>query len=362
MRRSHFDTLQPICPRCRRDQHLAVPIALTTVLEEDKHGIVQGILQCTGDTCYQEYPILDGIPILVPNVRTYISDNLAYLTLRNDLSEPIESLLGDAAGPSTWFDSNRQHLSTYAWDHYADLDPAEPSDGVQPGSVIRCMTRGLELSGPPGDGPVLDVGCAVGRTTFELAARTDDIVIGVDVNISHLRLAQRILREKTVRYPRRRVGMAYDRREFPVEVPGADRVDFWACDAMVLPFGTDAFGLLLGMNVLDSVPSPIAFLGTVEDVLRPGAHAILSTPYDWSAAVTPPEAWIGGHSQRGPHTGSSDSLLRALLTQGAHPQSLRHLRLVAEDEVPWQTRLHDRSTVSYRAHLTVARATKNPTS
>lgn len=336
-----------------------MPIALTTVLEEDKHGILQGVLQCTGNTCYQEYPILDGIPVLVPNVRAYLSDNLAYLTARDDLTEPIEGILGDAAGPGTWFDAARQHLSTYVWDSYGDLDPAESVGGVRPGSAVRCMERGLELLGAPFEEPVLDVGCAVGRTTFELAARTEGLVLGVDVNFSHLRLAQRILREKTVRYPRRRVGVVYDRREFPVEFAGAARADFWVCDAMALPFGTGSFGLLLGLNVLDSVASPVAFLGAVEDGLRPGAHAILSAPYDWSAAVTPAEAWIGGHSQRGPHRGSSDSLLRALLTDDAHPQSLPSLQLISEDEVPWQTRLHDRSTVSYRAHLVVARATKD---
>jgi hypothetical protein len=50
-------------------------------------------------------------------------------------------------------------------------------------------------------------------------------------------------------------------------------------------------------------------------------------------------------------------VLRALLTPGAHPQSLRRLALVAEDEsVPWRVRLHDRSTVEYRLHIAAARA------
>ena len=42
---------------------------------------------------------------------------------------------------------------------------------------------------------------------------------------------------------------------------------------------------------------------------------VLTTPYDWSAAV-PVDAWLGGHSQRGPHQGSSEPILRGLLTPG----------------------------------------------
>lgn len=360
MRRSHFDALQPICPRCRRDQQLAVSVALTTVLDEDDHGIIQGMLQCTANTCSQEYPILDGIPLLVPNVRSYLADNLPYITTRDDLTEPIESILGDAAGPGTWFDSSRQHLSTYAWDNYADLDPDDPAADVEPGSVIRCLERGIQLMGSAVEPPVLDVGCGAGRTAFELAARTDGLVLGVDLNVSLLRLAHRIARTGVVRYPRRRVGLVYDRREFHARFDGAERVDFWACDAMALPFSSARFATLVGMNVLDSVASPIAFLGSVQDVLSSGGHAILSTPYDWSSAVTPAEAWIGGHSQRSAHKGASESLLRALLTPGAHPQSFSHLTLAAEADVPWHTRLHDRSTVSYRSHLVVVRATKDP--
>jgi SAM-dependent methyltransferase len=223
--------------------------------------------------------------------------------------------------------------------------------------MSRCLERSLDLLGDRSSGSVIDIGCSVGRGAFDLARRTEGLVLGVDVNFSMLQLAQTVLRTGKVRYPRRRVGVVYDRREFAAEFAGADRVDFWACDALALPFGSGSFSCAVALNVLDCVVSPSGLLDSLADVLASGGSAVLTTPYDWSGSVTPIEAWIGGHSQRGPDRGASEPLLRALLTPGAHPQSSERLRLTAEiEQVPWRTRVHDRSMVEYTVHLVAAEA------
>ena len=199
---------------------------------------------------------------------------------------------------------------------------------------------------------MLDIGCSVGRTSFELAARTDGLVLGIDLHLPMLRVARRVLQTGTVRYPRRRVGIVYDRREFEVAFDHAERVDFWACDAMALPFRDAGFGAAVALNVLDCTNAPRDFLERLALALKPGGTAVLSTPYDWSTGATDVQAWIGGHSQRGPDRGASEPFLRALLTEGAHPQSVSGLRILGEiAEFPWQARLHDRSIVSYATHI-----------
>ncbi len=330
---------------------------MATTLESGPDGLVHGVLHCSESTCQQEYPVVDGIPIIVPNVRTYLADNLFHLTLRNDHSETIESLLGDAAGPGTAYDATRQHLSTYAWDHYHSLDPEADRTDDRPGAVSRCLAEAVDLiaGGQRLRGPVLDIGCSVGRSTFDLAQASDDLVLGIDVNFSMLQVAQRVLRSGVVRYPLRRVGLVYDLREFAVQLDGAERVDFWACDALALPLGAATFGSAVALNVLDCVSSPVTFLDALSSVVRVGGRVALATPYDWSVNVTPVEAWIGGHSQRGPDRGASEPLLRSLLTPGSHPQSSSRLRLVGESEnVPWRARLHDRSMVEYSVHVVCA--------
>ncbi len=360
MRRRHFEELRPVCPQCRADRGLDVPLVLAAVEREQGDIVVEGVLHCADPACWLEFPIIDGIPFLIANLRGFIADNITTLTARDDLSALIETMIGDGAGPGTHFDAVRQHLSIYGWDGYADLDPQEsapPAGAHPPGAVRRCLERGLDLLGTVPTGPALDFGCAVGRSSFVLAERTSGLVLGIDLNIAMLRLAQRILRQGEVSYPRRRVGIVYDRRRFAVDFAGAERVDFWLCDGLAPPFAAGGFGLAVGLNVLDCVRSPRDFLAAVRGQVREGGAAILASPYDWSPAATPIEAWIGGHSQRGPIAGASEPFLRTLLTAGAHPQSVAGLEWVAEDErFPWHARMHERSTMSYATHLVVARA------
>jgi SAM-dependent methyltransferase len=281
---------------------------------------------------------------------------------RADLSETTESLLGDCCGPGSALDSYRQHLSTYTFDHYGDLDPAEPKDSpVLPGSVLELLKRGFSHIDERVEGPAIDLGCAVGRTSFELAKSVDDLILGVDLNFAMLRTAAAILHQGRVTYPRRRVGIVFDKREFPVVLEGSSKVDFWACDGTSLPFADESFSLAASLNVLDCVQSPYDHLKEVGRILKPNGGAIVSAPYDWNVNATPVEAWLGGHSQRSESQGASEVMLRSLLAGGEHPYAIQELELVSESEaVPWTLRLHDRSFMNYQVHLLAVR--KKPTS
>ena len=122
------------------------------------------------------------------------------------------------------------------------------------------------------------------------------------------------------------------------------------------------FSLAVNMNVLDCVYSPREMLLSIARTLKADGRLVLSCPYDWSAGATPLEAWMGGHSQRSPAAGSSAAMVRSLLTPGANSSSINDLTLTAElDQLPWHVRLHDRSIVSYLAHLVVATRCTPPT-
>ena len=90
-------------------------------------------------------------------------------------------------------------------------------------------------------------------------------------------------------------------------------------------------------------------------MLRPGGKTVIACPYDWSPHATAVEAWLGGHSQRSPMEGACESVLRTLLTPGAHPGSINSLKLSGErDQLPWHVRLHERSTMTYQLHMVAA--------
>src|SRR5207253_10435836 len=104
-----------------------------------------------------------------------------------------------------------------------------------------------------------------------------------------------------------RGGMVYEERSLAVPNEGGERVDFWCADALGLPFRPSTFGVAASVNVLDCVPDPLAHLAALRDVLRPAGGALVSTPFDWSPAATPVEAWIGGHSPYDDALGRSES-------------------------------------------------------
>lgn len=327
---------------------------LAHVADRTDDTIQNGTLLCPA--CQHEFPILDGVPVIVPGLRQLLNERGLEMMLRDDLNPVLESLLGDAIGPDSWLDAIRQTQSSYMWDGYADLDPHEPPplDGPVPGAARRCLARLLALRG--NDGPldrILDLGCASGRTSFELAAsHPQALVLGVDIHLGLLRLAQNAAAGH-VSYPRRRIGLVYDRQRFDVRFPGSERVDFWACNAMALPFKPAIADLCVALNLLDCVPDPRQLLTSLAAALRAGGHILLATPYDWSTRATPVDAWLGGHSQRGPNNGAGEPIFHALV-DGATPYAVPGLALHAEEHAwPWHTRLHDRSTVQYRTHLTV---------
>ncbi len=364
MKHKHFDAIRPVCPVCRPATSEAAatipaqqfPLQLGTVCEERRGEILQGILVCPNPACCREFPIVDGIPFLVADLKSLMAGNLWQILLRTDLAEPLESLIGDACGAGSSLDSTRQHLSAYAWDHYAEFDPQEDLTTSRPGNVARLVETGWSGVAPadldPSPGVLLDLGCATGRSTFELASRFPDrMVIGIDLNISMLRLAATAMRLGTVRYPRRRMGMVYDRREFPVRFDSADRVDFWACDAGVLPFANSTAAVIQSLNLLDCLPSPLIALQEITRVMNGGGYAWLTSPFDWNPAATPMENWLGGHSQRGPGGGDGVSLLRSLVQPGQHPQGLPDIQLVRDhDHLTWRVRCHERSQMEYSAY------------
>lgn len=350
MKQSHFDAIAPICPVCRRDGQVERRLKLNHIAARSGNEIEAGVLLCEG--CMREYPIIDGIPVIVPDVRSHLSASVIHILWRDDLPDVIASLLGDCCGPGSSFDLTRQYLSTYTWGHYHDLDP--DGDPEQP-AVVGALQRGLDHAQPAPDGIVVDVGCSVGRTSLELA-KTGRMVLGLDVNLSMLQLARRAARGE-VRYGLRQGGLVYEPRRFAVDFPDAARVDFWAADATCLPLRSGSAAMMSSLNVLDCLQSPYDHLTELARITADGGRVMLGCPYDWSPAATDAPQWIGGHSQRNQRGGDSAASLRALLTPGAQPNSIERLHILAEQgAVPWRVRVHARSTMHYELHLLVAEA------
>lgn len=287
------------------------------------------------------------------DIREYISQTSFSVMKRNDFCEELESLLGDCMGPGSMNDSIRQYMSTYGFDHYGDFDPDRMEDSTtKPGSVLRLLSETLKDIPLPEDGPVIDLGCSVGRTSFELSKAFNTGVIGIDLNFAMLQAAAKVLETGCFTYPKRRVGMAYDLKKVETGFKEDKNLDFWVCDVLNLPFSDAMFSFGLSLNLLDCVGEPYLHLKEIERVLKPGAHAVISTPYDWNPNATPVEQWLGGHSQRSDLKGRSEDILCSFFKGGSHSNSIETLKMVFEKQhLPWTIRIHDRSFMNYSVHV-----------
>jgi SAM-dependent methyltransferase/uncharacterized protein YbaR (Trm112 family) len=330
---------QPVCPRCSHGTGSGT--GTSRVLEPLN---ATGTLVCTAPDCGQEYPVIDGIPILARDVRGWMRANHADLLTRTDLDETAKSLIGDCLDQTAPYNLSRQHLSIYAADHYGtDLD------AIKGQSVHDILAAGLAQCGTLPDGAVVDMGCAVGGTTFALARHFPQrAVLGLDLSWSMLSLARRALDTGTVNYPLREVGLVYRDCTRMVARDGALPAGFWLADAIAPPLRPGSAALVVALNLLDCVNDPPGLLRSIASLLAPGGVCLLATPFDWSANATPIEGWIGGHSQRAPDSGRAEARFR-LMIDGVG------LKLEAEDDHPWSLRLHARSRVDYLSALFVLR-------
>lgn len=146
----------------------------------------------------------------------------------------------------------------------------------------------------------LDLGCAVGRSSFELA-RGAQSVLGIDFSSAFIRAAETLKREGMLVCD---VPVEGERTEsFTARVPAdidASRVRFETGDATALRADIGSFDLVLAANLLCRLPEPGKFLRRLPDLVSPGGQLLLGTPFSWLPDYTAPEHWIGGRVKTGP--------------------------------------------------------------
>jgi putative 4-mercaptohistidine N1-methyltranferase len=145
-----------------------------------------------------------------------------------------------------------------------------------------------------GGGRALDLGCAVGRASFELARRCDEVV-GIDLSRSFISAAQRLQREGEMAYER--VDEGELRTELLARVPAEierGRVSFETGDATELRADLGAFDVVLMANLIDRLGDPAKCLARLPELVRAGGELVITSPYTWLEDFTPRERWLGG--------------------------------------------------------------------
>ncbi|MBF0526099.1 MAG: methyltransferase domain-containing protein [Deltaproteobacteria bacterium] len=289
-----------ICPSC-----LPAENGLSCSPESrDSREIITGTLHCA--QCGAAYPIQDGLAFLLPR-----------------------SASSAQAGPSKYEDP--ASLSAYLWGHYADMFHDQDAS-----SAYTAWSGLLN----PAPGPALDLGCAVGRFTFELSQKFD-FAIGLDNSIQFVTAARRLMTQGWIDFSLIDEG----RLDTPQNItlpsnwdPG--RVEFIVADALALPFKSGLFSAASSLNLLDKVPFPLVHLQELNRISRSfGAQLLVSDPYSWSPLVAAEADWLGG-VLTGPFTGKGRDNVKELLC-GRRTDSLSPgWDMRDRGEVWWRLRNH----------------------
>lgn len=161
----------------------------------------------------------------------------------------------------------------------------------------------------------LDVGCAIGRSSFELARGFDE-VIGVDFSTRFIQEAQHLKEHGILRYTMPTEGELENFHEVRLSEFGleeaANRVSFWQADACNLKPNYREFDMIFGGNLIDRLYDPKKFLDSLASRLNDGGMLILTSPYTWQEESTPKERWIGGYKRDGENVTTLDGLKEIL--------------------------------------------------
>jgi SAM-dependent methyltransferase len=185
--------------------------------------------------CGQRYPVVDGVPVIVPEVPS--------------ADEGDEVL---------------QHLSIYMSSHWGTRGPLFD-----------------RIAALPRVASAVELGCSVGGALAVLPA---DHAVGIELGLAAARRARRLLAGEDVTYQRRIIGTHYE----PAIAHGVARPVTIVCgDALDPPLVPGAFDRVLALNVLDSVRDPRRLLSVIDALARPGGEIVLACPYQWLAPEPP---------------------------------------------------------------------------
>lgn len=150
---------------------------------------------------------------------------------------------------------------------------------------------------------VLDLGCSLGRATFELARGGFRKVTGLDFSTLFCCLATRMKEQGYLRYSLFEEGEIVSFHEATLAdldlLESSRRVSFHQADACNLPEEYRGFDLVLAANLIDRLHAPRTFLSSIHERLNPGGILAISSPYTWLEEYTKKEEWLGGYYREG---------------------------------------------------------------
>lgn len=185
-------------------------------------------------------------------------------------------------------------LAEYLLFHYGraeEILPATAPAGMR--EALDFAVRTTKHFSPGQVHRTLDLGCAVGRSTYELS-RDSTETLGIDYSHNFIRAAAD-LAQGSLNYER--LDEANLRTALEARVPQGlpvGQVAFETGDAMALRTDLGDFDRVHAANLLCRLFQPLMLLKRLPALVRSGGELVLATPCTWLGEFTPPENWPVG--------------------------------------------------------------------
>jgi len=224
-----------ICPVCRQ-----APVIETG-----------SMMVCASPGCLARRPIVDSIPLLVGDFTAYASSERWMILRRRDLDPEIDAMLDTPLSSDS-----AERIRSRMLDSYRTPPP---------GNVFEEFFRSALRRHAVPAAFALDLGCAAGRHTSWLTLHAESAA-GIDLHFERVLAAREDYPDPSIRF------LVADAEDPPVEDHSA--------------------GIVLWLNLLDSIGRPRASLDGLLRILAPGALVLFSSPFAYSSDVSDPGQWV----------------------------------------------------------------------
>ena len=177
---------------------------------------------------------------------------------------------------------------------YCEFQYGETHFGVENFAI---STARVASSFATNKGKALDLGCATGRATYELAKEFDEVE-GIDFSVRFVQVGAKLKEEGYIAFSIRQEGDLTQNKKVTIEELGyenlKEKVSFWQGDACNMKPNFTSYDLIMATNLIDRLYNPRLFLDTVSERLNTDGVLVITSPYTWQESSTSKEFWLGG--------------------------------------------------------------------
>ncbi|MEP1871725.1 MAG: 5-histidylcysteine sulfoxide synthase [Paraglaciecola sp.] len=199
------------------------------------------------------------------------------------------------------------------------------------------------------DSRVLDIGCGVGRLSFELAKLAGQ-VDGIDFTARHIQHCLDLKEQGQLRYAMPTQGEIFDFHEVTLAELGFEQapenLNFAQGDGHNLKPQFADYDLVICHRVIEYSYHPEMLLKQLSQRVKAGGVVVIGSSYGWNEDITDKKHWIGGVKRNGENLSSEAHLLDIMQDQ---------FELLQQADIVSQFELDKRTSQTANNHITIWR-------